>query len=119
MVKQAIVSSLLVLVSGVIAKKMMTQILTKTHTKKIAGRLTVDISSSTEKTDKKDAKKTGDDGRKHRFTLTGDLAPVMLGEFGTKLQTTSDQQWLDTLVSYLGTGASGMNWSVSRLARHR
>jgi len=50
------------------------------HTKKIAGRLTVDISSSTEKTDKKDAKKTGDDGRKHRFTLTGDLAPVMMGD---------------------------------------
>lgn len=34
------------------------------------------------------------------------IAPVLLGEFGTKLQTTSDQQWLTTLVNYLdGNGA--------------
>lgn len=39
------------------------------------------------------------------------IAPVLLGEFGTKLQTTSDQQWLDTLVSYLGTGVAGINWT--------
>lgn len=39
------------------------------------------------------------------------IAPVLLGEFGTKLQTTSDQQWLDTLVNYLGTGAGGINWT--------
>lgn len=39
------------------------------------------------------------------------IAPVLLGEFGTKLQTTSDQQWLDTLVRYLGPGASGINWT--------
>ena len=30
------------------------------------------------------------------------IAPVWLGEFGTKLETTSDKQWLTTLVSYLG-----------------
>ncbi len=29
------------------------------------------------------------------------IAPVLLGEFGTKLATTSDQQWLTALVSYL------------------
>nr|WP_232530974.1 cellulase family glycosylhydrolase [Microlunatus antarcticus] len=28
-------------------------------------------------------------------------APVLLGEFGTKLETTSDQQWLTTLVEYV------------------
>lgn len=39
------------------------------------------------------------------------IAPVLLGEFGTKLQSTSDQQWLDTLVGYLGTGSSGINWT--------
>jgi endoglucanase len=39
------------------------------------------------------------------------IAPVWVGEFGTKLQNTSDQQWLSTLVSYLGTGASGINWT--------
>ena len=39
------------------------------------------------------------------------IAPVWVGEFGTKLQSTSDQQWLSALVSYLGTGASGINWT--------
>ena len=39
------------------------------------------------------------------------LAPVMLGEFGTKLATTSDQQWLTTLVSYLGTGTNSFSWT--------
>jgi endoglucanase len=39
------------------------------------------------------------------------IAPVWVGEFGTKLQSTVDQQWLSSLVSYLGTGASGFNWT--------
>lgn len=39
------------------------------------------------------------------------IAPVLLGEFGTKLQTASDQLWLDNLVSYLGTGVNGINWT--------
>jgi endoglucanase len=39
------------------------------------------------------------------------IAPVLLGEFGTKLETTSDTQWLDTLVNYLGYGAGGINWT--------
>ena len=39
------------------------------------------------------------------------IAPVLLGEFGTKLGTTSDVQWLDTLVNYLGYGAGGINWT--------
>ena len=29
------------------------------------------------------------------------VAPVLLGEFGTKLETVSDQQWLASMVSYL------------------
>lgn len=29
-------------------------------------------------------------------------APILLGEFGSKLETTSDRQWLDSLVKYLG-----------------
>lgn len=32
-------------------------------------------------------------------------APIALGEFGTKLETTFDKQWLDTLVGYLGLRA--------------
>ena len=39
------------------------------------------------------------------------IAPVWLGEFGTKLQTTSDQQWIDKMTAYLGTGATGINWT--------
>ncbi|MET1007756.1 MAG: glycoside hydrolase family 5 protein [Propionibacteriaceae bacterium] len=29
------------------------------------------------------------------------VAPVLMGEFGSKLETTSDRQWLDSLVRYL------------------
>jgi endoglucanase len=39
------------------------------------------------------------------------VAPVLLGEFGTRLQSMSDQQWLDALVSYLGTGVNRINWT--------
>ena len=39
-----------------------------------------------------------------------DIAPVLLGEFGTKLETSSDKQWFDALVKYLGTGAEGIHW---------
>lgn len=42
------------------------------------------------------------------------IAPVLLGEFGTKLETTSDKQWLSTLVSYLQTtGISSSFWSFN------
>lgn len=44
-----------------------------------------------------------------------DIAPVLLGEFGTKLIETKDQQWLSALVSYLGPtaaqGAGGIGWT--------
>ncbi len=39
------------------------------------------------------------------------VAPVLVGEFGTRLATTSDQQWLTALASYLGTGADGIHWT--------
>jgi len=38
-------------------------------------------------------------------------APVLVGEFGTKLATTSDRQWLTALTTYLGTGAQGIHWT--------
>ena len=38
-------------------------------------------------------------------------APVLVGEFGTKLLTVSDTQWLTALASYLGTGADGIHWT--------
>ena len=39
------------------------------------------------------------------------IAPVLLGEFGTKLEEAPDGQWLTTLVNYLGTGVKGINWT--------
>lgn len=39
------------------------------------------------------------------------IAPVLLGEFGTKLQTASDRLWFDALIKYLGTGAGSINWT--------
>ncbi|SDH61822.1 endoglucanase [Microbacterium pygmaeum] len=36
------------------------------------------------------------------YISTSKIAPVLLGEFGTKLTTTSDKQWLQSLVGYLG-----------------
>ncbi len=38
-------------------------------------------------------------------------APVLVGEFGTKLETSSDRQWLTALASYLGSGADGIHWT--------
>ncbi len=39
------------------------------------------------------------------------IAPVMLGEFGTRLATTVDQQWFSSIISYLGSGAGGIGWT--------
>ena len=39
------------------------------------------------------------------------IAPVMLGEFGTLLNDSQDGVWLSALMSYLGTGANGMSWT--------
>ena len=47
--------------------------------KKIAGRLTIDISAAAEKKDSKDKTKS-QEGKKSRFTLTGPLAPIMMGD---------------------------------------
>lgn len=39
------------------------------------------------------------------------IAPVWVGEFGTLLADTADQQWLSTMTGYLGKGASGISWT--------
>ena len=39
------------------------------------------------------------------------IAPVWVSEFGSKLETNADKQWFTSLTSYLGTGASGINWT--------
>ena len=42
------------------------------------------------------------------------IAPVLLGEFGTALQTTSDKQWMAKIVSYLRTNSmSFAYWSFN------
>lgn len=37
------------------------------------------------------------------------IAPVLLGEFGSRLATTSDQQWFSSMIAYLK--ATGMSWT--------
>jgi endoglucanase len=39
------------------------------------------------------------------------IAPVLLGEFGTTLQANVDRIWLNTLAAYLGTGVNGISWT--------
>jgi aryl-phospho-beta-D-glucosidase BglC (GH1 family) len=45
------------------------------------------------------------------FIAKQHIAPVWLGEFGTQLADQSDQQWLSSLVKYLGTGVTGISWT--------
>lgn len=44
---------------------------------------------------------TGVWDRNWGYLVKDGIAPVLVGEFGTKLQTDSDQQWLGALVDYL------------------
>ncbi len=39
------------------------------------------------------------------------IAPVLVGEFGSTLQDPRDAQWLDALMKYMGTGTSGMDFT--------
>lgn len=41
------------------------------------------------------------------YLFKNNIAPVLLGEFGTKLATSSDQIWLNALVKYLQGGITG------------
>ncbi|GJF33335.1 hypothetical protein KNE206_60350 [Kitasatospora sp. NE20-6] len=49
------------------------------------------------------------------YLFKQNIAPVWVGEFGTTLQSTIDQQWLKTLVQYLRPtaqyGADSMSWT--------
>jgi aryl-phospho-beta-D-glucosidase BglC (GH1 family) len=46
------------------------------------------------------------------YLFRQNVAPVLLGEFGTRLATTSDQQWAAKLVAYLGGDMNGNGTSV-------
>ena len=57
------------------------------------------------------------------YLFQENLAPVLLGEFGSKLETSSDQIWYDSITKYLGgdldvngsndlaVGQQGMSWT--------
>ena len=48
------------------------------------------------------------------YLVKQNIAPVLLGEFGTKYQTDSDKQWLSTLGSYVSTnGLSFAFWCLN------
>lgn len=48
------------------------------------------------------------------YITKNNLAPVLLGEFGSKLQTQSDQKWFDSLVNYLKTANTSWTfWSLN------
>ena len=39
------------------------------------------------------------------------IAPIMMGEFGTTLQDPKDKVWLENLMAYTGTGVNGMSFT--------
>ncbi len=43
------------------------------------------------------------------YLVNGNTAPIMIGEFGTRYATTSDQQWLSKLRDYIK--AKGLSWT--------
>ncbi|HTP00924.1 MAG TPA: cellulase family glycosylhydrolase [Anaerolineales bacterium] len=43
------------------------------------------------------------------YLQKGNIAPIMVGEFGSKLQTTSDQQWFSAFNAY--AGKNSLNWT--------
>lgn len=45
------------------------------------------------------------------YLFKNDVAPVLLGEFGTTLADPRDQTWLRTLMAYLGTGTDAMSFT--------
>lgn len=58
------------------------------------------------------------------YVFKNNLAPVIVGEFGSKLETVSDQQWMDKLTDYmdgdfdlngsndLAAGKKGISWTM-------
>lgn len=45
------------------------------------------------------------------YLFKNDVAPVLLGEFGTTLADPRDQTWLRTLMAYLGTGTDAISFT--------
>jgi endoglucanase len=49
--------------------------------------------------------------QKWGYIFNNSTAPVWIGEFGTTLQATVDQQWLAKLVTYMRTGTDSFHWT--------
>ncbi|MGH8879546.1 MAG: cellulase family glycosylhydrolase [Stackebrandtia sp.] len=49
--------------------------------------------------------------RNRGYLVKNNVAPVLLGEFGTTLADPRDQTWLRTLLAYLGTGTGGISFT--------
>jgi endoglucanase len=45
------------------------------------------------------------------FLRTQNIAPVLVGEFGSRLQDQRDRQWLPLLLDYMGQGVTGMGFT--------
>lgn len=45
------------------------------------------------------------------YLVKQNIAPVLIGEFGSTLQDPKDATWLKALMQYMGTGTSGMNFT--------
>lgn len=45
------------------------------------------------------------------YLMKENIAPVLLGEFGSTFADPKDVQWLQTLLPYLGTGSTGMSFT--------
>jgi endoglucanase len=48
------------------------------------------------------------------YLAKNNIAPIMIGEFGSRLQSTSDQQWFTTIDSYIKANSLGWTfWSLN------
>jgi endoglucanase len=45
------------------------------------------------------------------YLVQQNIAPVLIGEFGSTLQDPKDTTWLRTLIQYMGTGVNGMSFT--------
>lgn len=46
------------------------------------------------------------------YIVRKEIAPVLMGEFGSRLETESDRQWFDALIAYLGSSVDSVHWML-------
>lgn len=45
------------------------------------------------------------------YIVRQNIAPVWVGEFGTRLETQSDRLWFKALITYMGSDVHGLSWT--------